>query len=247
MWRYLITCCLCSACAVSCSAPPSRNCGKGDQPPATGSLAALQTQWERSVATLGQSSKDTMIPRMDRLIELLRQSTPAQREQYFRDLLKSLQQGEVGTRGFVDTLLGPFIVYLTDCQDREHLVELLATECPRAVYLTPDIEFFLADSKMPDGVLILFDCYDRCKTDANRANVARAIIRAFAPLADRAGIWVDEPDMNLLARRDFIDSCKAWYLQHRHDLALNSSYSEHSMHLPTRDLYLNEPLWKVPK
>ena len=94
---------------------------------------------------------------------------------------------------FEYSLVENLFFVLLEGGDREGLVTLLSTRCPRVIYIYEDVETALAfggdrrmypvySGKLDDPLLILGDAYAKCKFPEVRKQLAAALRRAFGSL-----------------------------------------------------------------
>lgn len=248
---YIALCCLLLLCAV-CSCASQRKLEQSPQPPTTISdranedaLKLLIARYQARVKDLPKDGTKKNYERnservLGSLLVLLLDSTPEYRQLCLKQLLEvPLDKIESGPESAV---VRAFVMLLAAQNNHERLADLLAHVCPETFYIHLEVEYYLAEHTADAG-LILCDAYERATNERNKLAIARTIVRAFAPVAEREGIWLWTA--GLASRRDFVESCKTWYLQHRSQLVLNQDYAENIMHGPDREDYVKNPLWRI--
>jgi hypothetical protein len=130
---------------------------------------------------------------------------------------------------FVNSVLNHMVVAFIDSEDREYLVALLSTRCPRRVYMYGDIECYLAlwERKKTEEypVLILGEAYSRCRVLEVRRDIARAVRRGFATMRVSG---LADPEQN---DDECVSNAMKWYRIHKDELESNPEYAKN----PTMD------------
>lgn len=138
----------------------------------------------------------------------------------FRDLMSDYDQN----------LLQLFVIRAVQQRDRKKLVYLLSAQCPRFV-ATDAIELYIANSGMPDPLLILFDSYEQSKNMPAHNEIIEILSNIFRSMQR------EHPD-----DREFVNASKDWYLKHKNNLKVNPLYHPSSDFSGSRDFFVNTPL-----
>jgi hypothetical protein len=130
---------------------------------------------------------------------------------------------------FDQNLLQVFVIRSVQQGNRTRLVYLLSGHCPRFIS-TDGIELYLALTRMPNPLMILFDSYAQAEKDTARSEIIEALASVFRNLRR-------EPADD----REFVDTCKQWYLSNQSKLKVNPYYQPNSDFLESRDFFANFP------
>jgi hypothetical protein len=116
---------------------------------------------------------------------------------------------------FARALIAEMIITFLKAGDRESLVTLLSTRCPREVYLHTEIEYYIVreGQKLSDPILILAEAYAKSRVPQARRELAAAVRRGF----DKLGIVGKEDDA-------FVKNAMDFYKQNKDQLYFNSDY-----------------------
>lgn len=133
---------------------------------------------------------------------------------------------------FDNAVLQFMVIILVEAGDREHLVKLLATRCPRRIYPALPIELYLPmfGYKLKDPIEVLGEAYSQCKVPEVRHRLAAVVRRGFA------GFGIQGTD-----DAQFVENAMQWYEKEKHHLAVNGSYWEDDLPQPRKP----EPLFEV--
>jgi hypothetical protein len=117
---------------------------------------------------------------------------------------------------FANDLIDELVLIFLDSRDREGLVTVLSTRCPRIVGFSCDIERALAmtHESIRDPILILGDAYSKCQVPEVRREIADAVRRGFTNLGVRG-----KDDAQ------FVKNAMQFYEQQKEQLIFNPYYS----------------------
>jgi hypothetical protein len=111
------------------------------------------------------------------------------------------------------------VVALVDEKERETLLVLLSTRCPRRIGFT-DIEFYLTlrEKEIPDAILLLGEAYDKAEEAKVRRTIADSFRRGFTASGIRG-----ESDS------EFVTNAIKWFKDNKESLSLNLGYSRNAI------------------
>jgi hypothetical protein len=116
---------------------------------------------------------------------------------------------------FSQYLLNAMVINFVDAGDRDGLVTLLSTRCPRQIAWDDDIEFYLvlAGKNLKDPILVLGEAYSKATDVETRKEIAEAVRHAFT------GSGVRGKD-----DAEFVANAMQWYTRNKDELTLNKAY-----------------------
>ena len=142
---------------------------------------------------------------------LMDRASPEQLEKEF-ERLRALPTPASKLSLFDRVMLQVFVERATKKSDRDRLVYLLSAKCPRYVVLD-SLELYLADSTIPNPLLILFDSHDKAVNDDSKRALMDILKRVF-------GFVSEERDDDA----KFLAESKDWYLRVGNKLKINVAY-----------------------
>ncbi|HUY90592.1 MAG TPA: hypothetical protein VMV10_17775 [Pirellulales bacterium] len=138
---------------------------------------------------------------------------------------------EIEEFGFTADALAFLVKRLTEMEERERLVELLATRCPTWVRWPTHIEYHLASQgeRFEQPILILGDAYSRCKSQQTRKALIAAVRRGFR------GYEIEGSD-----DAEYVKNAMQWYLKNGSDLEFNYLYVTNDSAYPVHPLFVEK-------
>lgn len=107
-----------------------------------------------------------------------------------------------------------FILYYSKMNNRTMVMNILSNKCPKNIFLTTDIEFFLIkDTSFEHPFLMLIQSYKDSKSAENKASIAKIIRRSLIA-------------MNVTGENDYqlVDNAEKWYETNKTNLSPNPEY-----------------------
>jgi hypothetical protein len=188
----------------------------------------LSERWEQERARLDKLSKSYPANQLQLLQSLIEKLPPEQLAGEF-ERIRSTSTSYQQMSDFDQNFLQVFVIRTVQQGDRSRLVYLLSGHCPRFI-ATDGIELYLALSRMPSPLSILFDSYSQAEKDTARSEIIEALASVFRNLRRK---YADD--------REFVDACKQWYLSNESKLKVNPYYQPNSEFSESRDFFANSP------
>ncbi len=217
--------------SLSCGSEMPAREGKISQDQASNQKAEtdIQLLWEARVKELDLLKVDRNLPvvKLTILQELLSQATPEQIQNEL-ERIRSSPTSASQFSAYDQTLLQAFVENMVKKGDRDGLVYLLTAKCPGFVGVD-SIELYLADSNLPNPLLVLFDSYEKATTDDSKRALLDILTRVFRFIPKRRG-----------EEKEFLAASKDWYLRIGNKLKINIYYHPVSRAGPNGELFIFE-------
>lgn len=177
-------------------------------------LAELEQEYEKRIAKLPDTTDGRML--YDRNSRAMHQLI---RERFEHDaaarrrLVGAVATAKDGSFGY--GVLQDTVYLLKDCQERELLVWLLSRNCPNRMFRS-NIEcalIIIREDKIPDGVLVLCDAYEKSQDRSAKEEIYNALERAFRSFRLPSN-GADE----------YVQEVRKWYLKNRDAYEPNNEY-----------------------
>jgi hypothetical protein len=188
----------------------------------------LSERWEQERSRLDKLSKSYPANQLQLLQTLIEELPPEQLAGEF-ERIRSTNTSYEQMSDFDQNLLQVFVIRSVQQRNKTRLVYLLSGHCPRFIS-TDGIELYLSLSGMPDPLLILFDAYAKAEKETSRGEIIQALASVFRNLRRE---HADD--------REFVDTCKQWYLSNQSKLKVNPYYQPNSDFSESRDFFVDSP------
>lgn len=187
----------------------------------------IQLLWEERVKNIDFSKvrKGAEVERLSILEALLEQAPPEQVQAEFERLRSSPTPANKLT-DYDTTLLQLLVERAVKRGERDRLVDLLSAKCPRFVGVD-SLELYLADSKLPDPLLVLFDSHERAANDDSKRVLMEILKRVF-------GFVISEHT----DEKKFLVASKEWYSRVGNKLQINVDYHPIPLGRPNKELFV---------
>ena len=173
----------------------------------------LKEIWTAQASKLNRQSKSLPAEKLDIILTLLDKAPEDQVQKEMEELRGNPTAG-MDLPDFEHVLLEAFVVRGVRQKNRQMLIYLISAKCPRVVSTSP-IELYIAESNLPDPLLILIESYRKSVIEDTRETLLESLSRVCS-LVRKA--FSDD--------NDYVSAVEDWYLKNKDHIKSDPWYMQ---------------------